>query len=50
MAVTLTAVPKEEGRSVIWFLALQNVSGSENHTRMCAVHGVQNIVIFIVTV
>ncbi len=43
MAVTLTAVLKDEQRSVIQFLTLENVSRSEIHARMCAVYGAQNV-------
>ncbi len=46
MAATLTAVPKAEQQSVIRFLRLENVLGSEIHARMyiCCVrlyHGVE---------
>ncbi len=40
MATTLTVVPKDEQRSVIWFLTLENVSGM----RMCTVYGMQNVI------
>ncbi len=41
MEATLTAVPKDEQLSVIWFLMLENVSGSEIHWRPRVVYGVQ---------
>ncbi len=41
--VTLTAVPKNKQRSVIQFLTLENVSGSEIHTEMRVVYGAQNM-------
>ncbi len=40
MAATLTTVPKNEQRNVIWFSLLEYVSGSEIHMRMCMVYGV----------
>ncbi len=39
-----TAVPWDEQRSVIWFLMLENVSGSKIHVRMCTVYGTQNVI------
>ncbi len=39
LMATITAVPIDEQRSVIWFLVLENSLGSEIHTRMRAVHG-----------
>ncbi len=44
MATTLTAVLKDEQRSVVWFLILENISGSEIHTRMYVVYGMQNVI------
>ncbi len=47
ITLTLTAVPKDEQRSVIQFIILKNVSGSEIHVRMCVmcvVYGVQNVI------
>ncbi len=35
MTATQTAVPKGEQSSVVWFLTLENVSGSEIHTKKC---------------
>ncbi len=34
---TTTDVHKGKQKSVIWFLTLENVSGSEIHVRICAV-------------
>ncbi len=45
IAATPTDVHKDEQKSVIWFLKLENVSGSEIHMRMCAVYGRQNVII-----
>ncbi len=39
MTATPPAVPKDEQRSVIQFLRLENVSGSEIQMRMCMVYG-----------
>ncbi len=44
MAATQTAVPKDEQQSVIRFLTLENVSGSEVHVRMFAVSGMQKFI------
>ncbi len=45
MAVTPTAVPKDEQQSVIfWFLTLESVSGSEIPVRMHQVNGAQNVI------
>ncbi len=44
MAATLTTVSKDEQQNVIWFLTLENVLGSEIHTRICMVYGVQNVI------
>ncbi len=44
MTATLTAVPKDKQLNVIWFLTVENVLGSEIHTRMCVVCGVQNVI------
>ncbi len=44
MAVTPNAVPKDEQRSVIRFSLLENVLGSEIHTKMCVVYGAQNVI------
>ncbi len=42
--MTPTAVSKDKQQSVIQFLMLENVSGSEIHTRMCVVYGAQNVI------
>ncbi len=42
LAATLSASPKDKRPSVIQFLILENVSGSEIHTRMCVTYGSQN--------
>ncbi len=39
MAVIPTAVPKDERQSVVCFLTLENVLGSEIYARMCVVYG-----------
>ncbi len=39
LAETPTAVPKDKQQSLIWFLTLENVSGSEIHARMRVVYG-----------
>ncbi len=44
IAVTQTAVPKDEEQSVIYFLMLENVLGSEIYARMCVVYGMQNVI------
>ncbi len=38
MAATLTAVPKDTKQSVIWFLMLESVLGSEIRVRKCVVY------------
>ncbi len=44
MAVTPTAVLKDEQQSFIQFLMLENVSGSEIHRRISVVYGVYNVI------
>ncbi len=44
MAATLMVVPKNEQRSVIWFLMLENVLGGESHIRKCVVYAVQTVI------
>ncbi len=39
MKATLTAVPKDEQQSVTLFLTIENVLGSEIHTRMHVRYG-----------
>ncbi len=41
VAATLTAVPKDKQRSVIRFLTLENVLGSEIYVRMRMVNGTE---------
>ncbi len=43
MAATLTAVPKDKQQSVIRFLTLENISGTEIHVIMCMMYSVQNV-------
>ncbi len=38
MTATLTAMPKDERQSVIWFLILKNVLGGEIIMRICIVY------------
>ncbi len=44
MEATPTVVPKDEQQSVLQFLILENGSGSEIHTRICMMYGVQNVI------
>ncbi len=44
MAVTATAVPKDQQRRVIQVLMLENVSDSEIHAKICVVYGMQNVI------
>ncbi len=44
MPVTPITVPQNEQQNVIWFLALQNVSDNEIHTRICEMCGAQNVI------
>ncbi len=45
LASTLPAVPNDEQWTVIRFLMLENVSGSEIHMRMCVEYSVQHVII-----
>ncbi len=44
LPVTLTAVPEDEQRSIIWFLILETVSDCEIHARLCTIYGAQNVI------
>ncbi len=44
LATIPTNVPKDEQQSIIRVLTLENVSGSEIHTRMCVVYVVHNVI------
>ncbi len=44
MAATPTVVPQNEQRNVIYFSTVENVSGSEIHTRLRVVYGEQNVI------